>query len=116
MKQNLKRNINLGFRVNKEEQEVIRQRQEEAGIRNLRQFLLRMALIGSINKVDLTEINECTRLLRHVSNNINQITKQVNSSGYAHPEELQHIQAQLQAVWEQQDKILRSLARMLEAT
>ena len=112
--QNLKRSINLGFRVTEEEKALIYQRMEEVGVRNLRAYLLKMALNGTLITFDLTEVRENTRLLRNVSNNINQIAKRVNSSGAIHAAELTEIKSALGAVWDQQGKIIRNLTEILE--
>ncbi|MCL2774327.1 MAG: plasmid mobilization relaxosome protein MobC, partial [Oscillospiraceae bacterium] len=64
--QNLKRNINMGFRVTSEEQEMIKRRQEQTGIQNLRAYLLKMAVDGMVVNLDLSEVNECSRLLRNI--------------------------------------------------
>ena len=112
--QNLKRNINMGFRVTPEEKELIHRRQAQTGIRNLRAYLLKMAVDGMVVNLDLSEVNECSRLLRTVSNNVNQIAKRANAGGNIHAAELAEIQTGLGEVWQQQDKIIRSLAKILE--
>ena len=112
--QNLKRSINLGFRVTEEEKAQIYDRMTQVGIRNLRAYLLKMALNGMIVNLDLADVRECNRLLRNLSNNVNQIAKRVNGGGNVHTAELTDIQSSLRAVWEQQDKIIRSLTKVLE--
>jgi hypothetical protein len=113
--QKLKRNINMGFRVTEQEQRQIRQRMAELGINNLRAYLLKMALNGYIVNLDLSEINECSRLLRLLGNNVNQIARHANTLGAVYESDLADIKAQLDAIWKQQDKIIRSLAKVLEA-
>jgi len=112
--QNLKRNINMGFRVTPEEQALIRRRQAQTGIRNLRAYLLKMAVDGMVVNLDLSEVNECSRLLRTVSNNVNQLAKQANGGGSVPDAELTKVQTGLREVWKQQDKIIRSLSKILE--
>jgi len=112
--QNLKRSINLGFRVTEEEKALIYQRMEEAGIRNLRAYLLKMALNGMLVTLDLKDVRECNRLLRNLTNNVNQIARRVNGGGSVHSTELVEVQSTLGAVWDQQDKIIRSLTKVLE--
>ena len=112
--QNLKRNINMGFRVTEEEQQMIRERMMQAGFRNLRVYLLKMALNGYVINLDLSEINECSRLLRTVGNNVNQIAKHANTIGAVYAGDMEAIKMQLGEVWKQQDKIIRSLTKVLE--
>jgi len=111
----LKRNINMGFRVTEEEKQWIYERMEQANITSLRAYLLKMAVNGWVINLDLTEVSECSRLLRTVSNNVNQIAKFANTMGAVYASDMEKIQSQLEAVWQQQDKILRSLSKMLEA-
>ena len=112
--QNLRRTINMGFRVTAEEQEMIKHRQEQTGIRNLRAYLLKMAVDGMVVNLDLSEVNECSRLLRNIGNNINQLAKRANEGGNVYTDEIADVKAQLGEIWEQQNKIIRSLAKILE--
>jgi len=113
--QNLKRNINMGFRVTAEERDLIMKRMDEIGFPSVRSYLLKMALNGMIINLDLADVRECSRLLRNVSNNVNQIAKRVNETGNAYAADIADIQSQLGEIWGQQDKIIRSLSKVLEA-
>jgi len=64
--------------------------------------------------LDLTEVRECSRLLRNVSNNVNQIAKRVNETGNIYAIDFADIKIRLDEVYQQQDKIIRSLAKVLE--
>lgn len=112
--QSLKRNINMGFRVNEEEQQLIRRRMAQTNISNLRAYLLKIAIDGYVVNLDLTEVSECSRLLSNISGNINQILKHANTYGALYTEDMAAIKNRLDEIWEQQDKILRSLAKVLE--
>jgi hypothetical protein len=74
-----------------------------------------MAVNGWVINLDLTEVSESSLLLRIVGNNINQIAKFANTMGAVYASDMEKIQSQLEEVWQQQDKILRSLSKMLEA-
>lgn len=113
--QKLKRSVNMGFRVTEEEQEMIRRRMEQAGIRSLRAYLLKMAVDGMVVSLDLADVRECSRLLRIVSNNVNQIARRVNEGGNIYAADITDIQARLSEIWAQQNKIIKSLAKILEA-
>jgi len=111
----LKRNINIGFRVSEAEKELIERRMAQTGISNMRAYLLKMSVDGLVINLDLSEVNECSRLLRTVSNNVNQLAKIANITGQIHSPGLVTVQKGLADVWEQQDKIIKSLAKILEA-
>jgi len=112
--QKLKRNINMGFRVTAEEQQLIHRRMSQTDFQNLRAYLLKMAIDGYVINLDLTEVHECSRLLSNVSNNINQIARHVNTTGSIYANDMDAIKIQLDKVWEQQNRILHSLAKVLE--
>jgi len=113
--QNLKRKINIGFRVTEEEQDAIKKRMELAGINSLRIYMLKMALTGYIINLDLTDVRECSRLLRSVSNNVNQLARHANAGGTVSAVELAKVREELGAVWEQQNKTIKNLTKVLEA-
>ncbi len=113
--QNLKRNINIGFRVTAEEQALIRQRMEEANVTSLRAYLLKMALNGYIIHVDLKDVRECSRLLRIVGNNVNQIAVRVNSGGSVYAADIADVRERLDGIWANQNKIIGDLSNILEA-
>jgi hypothetical protein len=112
--QKLTRSINMGFRVNAEEQEMIRRRMAQTNISNLRAYLLKMAIDGMVVNLDLTEVSECSRLLSNISGNINQISKHANTYGVLYANDMAAIKTRLDEVWAQQDKILRTLAKIVE--
>jgi len=113
--QKLKRNINIGFRVDEKEKQMIARAQARTGIRNLRAYLLKMAVDGLVVNLDFADVRECSRLLRIVSNNVNQLAKHANGGGSVCAGDLYEIKAQLGGIWDQQEKIIKSLAKILEA-
>ena len=112
--QKLKRNINMGFRVTAEEQAQIMERMNEIGFPSVRAYLLKMALNGMIVHLDLADVRECSRLLRNISNNVNQLAKRANECGNVAAAEINAVKSQLGDIWEQQNKIITSLANILE--
>ena len=112
--QKLKRNINISFRVTPEERDIIQKSQEKAGFHNIRSFVFKLITNGYVVNLDLSDVRECSRLLRNVSNNINQIAKQANTSGNVYATELDEIKNLLGDIWQNQDKIIRSLTKILE--
>ena len=114
MKQNLNRSIALTFRVTEAERELIRKAQARTKIKSLRAYLLKMAVNGRVIEVELTSVDECNRLLRNISGNINQIAKRANETGHVYTADLDVIQARQGEIWVQQDKIIRILAKIVE--
>jgi len=114
-KQNLTRNINMGFRVTEEEQAMIYKRMKQTNISSLRAYLLKMAIDGRVIQIDLTSTNENTRLLRNISNNINQITKRAHETGNIYAADLDEFRKDYDMLWEQQEQILKALSKLLGA-
>lgn len=99
--QNLKRNINMGFRVTEEEQELIRKRMAQTSCTNIRTYLLKQAIDGRVITLDLISINECSSLLSKIGTNINQIAKHSNTIGAVYGADMKSIQNHLTQIWEQ---------------
>ena len=112
--QKLKRNINMGLRVTAEEHDAIMKRMDEIGFPSVRSYLLKMALNGMIINVDLTDVRECSRLLRNLGNNVNQLAKRANEGGNIYADDIADIKTRLGEIWEQQNIIIKSLAKVLE--
>lgn len=114
MPQNLKRNIAMTFRVDEDERDFIRKKMKKAGIDSLRHYLLKMAVMGQVLTVDMTDVQECSRLLRIISNNVNQLAKSANSGGNIYAADIEDIQVRLTEVWEQQERIIKALTKIIE--
>lgn len=106
MAQKLKRNINMGFRVDEDEKYFIDQKMESAGWTNFRNFALHCIIRGGIVKLELDSIREMNMLLRNISNNINQIAARANATGNVYAADLTEIKTRQAELWEQQNKIL----------
>jgi uncharacterized protein (DUF1778 family) len=112
MKQNLTRNKNITFRVTAEECDLIRRRMAQTGIKNLRAFLLKIAVDGRVIHVELESVNEMCRLLGNATNNINQIAHRVNQTGNIYAADLDYIKTRQDELWEQAREILHRLNGM----
>ena len=67
------RTIGLYFKVSPEEMALIEKKMEQAGTRNKRAYLRKMAVDGYIVHLDMESVKELTKLLRSLSANTNQI-------------------------------------------
>ena len=114
-KQKLTRTINMGFRVTEKEREMIYKRMSQTRISSLRAYLLKMAIDGRVINIDLTSSNECARLLRNVSSNINQIAKRAHETGSIYAADMEEIKARQDEIWVQQEKIIKILTKLVEA-
>lgn len=83
------------FKVTDEERELIKQRMSLANIRNMSAFIRKMCIDGYTVHLQIPELTECAKLLRYISNNVNQIARRVNSGGAAYPDEVDEIKIRL---------------------
>ena len=83
------------FKVTDEERELIEQRMALMGVRNMSAYIRKMCIDGYIVQLQIKELDECAKLLRHTSNNVNQIACRVNSGGGVYPDEVDEITAKL---------------------
>ena len=76
-----RRSVQLNVMVTPEERELIQQRMDEAGIRNMGAYMRKMALNGYVLNVDLAPVRELVSLQRRCANNLNQVAIHANSYG-----------------------------------
>lgn len=107
-----KRSVQLHFMVTEHERELIRQKMELLGTRNLGAYLRKMAIDGYIVKLDLPELSELLSLLRRTSNNINQVARRAHQTGNVYDTDLEDIFQKQQELWEQMNEILSRLGRV----
>lgn len=92
------RTIGLYFKVSPEEMALIEQKMEQAGTANKRAYLRKMAVDGYVIRLDLGEMKELLRLLRSVSNNVNQIARRCNETGNLYGEDVEDLRKGCTAV------------------
>lgn len=95
-----------------EEEQLIEQNMALLGTDNRSAFIRKMAIDGQIIKLDLPELKEARILLRHTSDNFNQLTKRVNATGRLYNEDLADMKSSLNQVWDAFNGILQRLARL----
>ncbi len=85
----------IHFKVTDEERELIKKRMALANIRNMSAYIRKMCIDGYTVHLQIPELTECAKLLRYISNNVNQIARRVNSGGAVYPDETDEISAKL---------------------
>ena len=101
---NRKRNLQLMFRVTKEEKDIIRQKMYLSKTKNMEAYLRKMAIDGYIVNTDTTPLKKQFEEMHKIGVNINQIAKKVNTTGDLYPEEMKELKEMLNKIWH----ILRS--------
>ena len=106
---NRSRSRQVKFWVNEEEYELLQKKMEAAGGVNQGAYIRKMILDGYIVNLDIPELKEIIRLLSITSNNVNQMARQLHSTGRIYQQDIGKVEAQL----EQNYKMLRRLITKL---
>ena len=86
-----KRAIQLKFYVTEQERILIEEKMKLLQTDNLGAYLRKMAIDGYVVNLEIPELTECAKLLRYISNNVNQMARQMNSGGAIYPGEAHDI-------------------------
>ena len=91
---------------------MIEQKMKIAGIRNMSAYIRKMCIDGHVINLDITELKEVARLLRITANNINQITKHVNTGGNIYSEDVAEVKIQFEEIRACFGRVLSQLAAL----
>ena len=106
------RNVNLRLRTTQKEREMIERRMAQAGMTNLRGYILKMAIDGRVVHVELDSVREMVRLLSNATNNINQVARKANETGSIYARDIEVLREKVEAIWGQTKVILQKIAKM----
>jgi len=109
---NVTRKNQIHFMVTDEERALIERRMAQAGVKNMRAYLLKMACDGQITRIELDSVKEMVRLLSNTTGNINQIAKRANATGSVYAADLDELSARYDEIWGQAKLILRKLTEL----
>ena len=106
---NRNRSRQVKFWVSEEEYQLLQKKMKAAGGVNQGAYIRKMILDGYIVNLDIPELKEIIRLLSITSNNVNQMARQLHSTGRIYQQDISEVEAQL----EQNYKMLRKLITKL---
>ena len=109
---NRKRTVPIYFMVTEHERDLIEQKMEQAGVRNMGAYIRKMAIDGYVLRLNLSDVREMVRLLRITSNNMNQIAKRTNETRSIYEADVADLRARYDELWNQTADILRALAEL----
>lgn len=107
-----KRDTGLYFKLSTKEMELIHQKKALTGIRNTSAYLRKMAIDGYIINLDIKQLNEISKLLRIVSNNINQMAKRANETGSIYKTDVADVKKHLDSIKTDFGEVLKSLSKL----
>ena len=106
---NRTRNYRFDFYLTKEEYELLQKKKELSGLPNMTAYLRQMIIYGICYKIDFEELHKYNWLLSNLSNNLNQIAHQANSSGMTTNPDLKEAKKIMEEVWRLQKSMLSDL-------
>ena len=86
---------------------MIDQKMAELGTTNLRAYLRKMAIDGYIVNLDMSSVVELVKLLRSISNNVNQIARRCNSTHNLYAQDVDDLRQGYNEVWGQISELLK---------
>jgi uncharacterized protein (DUF1778 family) len=104
------RNVNLAFRVSEDERKLIERRMKQAGMKNMRAYIVKQAVDGRIIHVELDSVHEMVRLLSNATNNLNQIARRINETGNVYADDIDDLRRRYNELWGQMKEILHRLS------
>lgn len=103
------RTIGLYTKVSPQEKQAIEKKMKLLETRNQRAYIRKMAVDGYIIHMDMSDVRELVRLLRIVSNNVNQIARRANETRNLYAEDVEDIRQGYLAVWKEIRKLMEKL-------
>lgn len=85
------RTVGLYFKVSPGEMALIDRKMEDAGIRNRRAYLRKMAVDGYVVHVDMGSVKSLVKYICSISGNVNQIAKRCNAGGSLYAEDMEDL-------------------------
>ena len=106
--------VNVSVRFPKNEHEQLLKRVDDAGFSTINSYIRKMALNGYIIKLDLSPILEPVKLMRNISNNINQISTRINSTNNIYTEDIAELKEKYSQLAESVVEIVGYIRRLEE--
>ena len=93
---NRTRNKRLEIKLTEEEKALFEEKKRLAKCRNMSHFIRKCVLEKEIYQVDLEPFRDLQSLLSNATNNINQISKRVNSTGVIYKNDINDIKQEIE--------------------
>lgn len=106
---NRTRNVNFHMYLSQEEYDLLKRKTENAGLHSMADYIRQMIIYGITYTVDFKELHRYNWLLSNLTNNLNQIAHQANSSGMATSSDLKEAKRILEDVWQLQKSMQSDL-------
>lgn len=106
--------IRFSVRFTPEEYSKLKEYMSMAGFGTMNAYIRKMALNGYIINLDLEAVLEPVKLMRNISNNINQISTRVNSTGSIYAEDVAELNEKYRQLVKNISEIVSYISRLEE--
>lgn len=106
------RDIGLYTKVSPEEKALIDRKMALLGVSNLRAYLRKMAVDGYIVQLDMSSVAELVKLLRAISNNVNQIARRCNETRNLYAEDVEDLRRGYSRLWQELHTLLKKFENL----
>ena len=101
MKDKIKRTRSVQVRLTQEEYDFLEQKFRLSGYKSKSEFMRIAFFVTLIVKFSTEDMQELLRLVRGISNNVNQIAVRVNSTDKVYREDMDNIKDGVEKIWQQ---------------
>lgn len=109
MKNQIKRNIKMSFRVTEDERDFIVQKAELAESSSTGAYIRKMAIAGIIVKYENQDLKKLRKSLGGIQKNINQMAIRVNSTSRMYDEDFEYLKEVMNGIWQSLTSIQSTL-------
>ena len=91
---------------------MIHQKMADFGTHHMGAFIRKLVIDGYVIKLEIPELKEILHQLGPIGNNVNQMARKLNAGGSIYREDIAEVNAKLDAVYKQLEKILKRLSKI----
>ena len=97
---NLKRPIQIKFRVTEAERDLIHEKMSLLGTNNLAAYLRKISIDGYIINVDNSDLKAIAAEMQKIGVNINQIARRVNTTSRIYEQDFEKMKRGIDEIWQ----------------
>ena len=107
-----RRTVRILLRLTPTEEQRIRQKMQQVGIRCRAAYIRKMAIDGYCIHLDIKDLKRVSFLLSNMANNLNQYAHKANATGKVYQEDIEQLKKQHEEIWEVMNSVLMRLSNI----
>lgn len=108
----VQRTVRILLRLTPSEEQRIRQKMQQVGIRCRAAYIRKMAIDGYCIHLDIKDLKRVSFLLSNMANNLNQYAKQANTTGAIYKKDIDDLKQRQEEILTVMKEILRKLEKL----